>query len=560
MSLSTTHQTNNSNLSNMTTVNPEHDFSSDTDNQINSNPKTQYQQDPNTLENTSHTAANYPQNNSSDNVFADKLSFEDFPTQSQQIGRHHQQNQQQQQQQQIAEEPQNLMKTSQFHHRTRTKHYTVPITPIRDIFDKNSNNHPNQDTASLVNDLKAISLTPSNQPESNFNSIRDDLDSQFIQSLDASYCHKIQRDYPCQYVTPVNSTLKCSICHDIVCYPLVLDCGHNACLRCCDPNLQKNVSSNTLDHEPKRLGAYPGHATGPPPTFTQSALTLCPGSNLPNFKEGEVMDEYPPTNNFSKNAYARASLPRSNTQFRDNNIMQQISSGQALNLSQHSSNQRSYRLLQNSYSRSNYNSARRTGHELGSNSPSNSSENVKKSHHSRTSNNDLINKSSINSNTSGGRILGPNKVFCNLCQKTVTNTKIRSIALQTQVMNLIIKCKNKSCTETLKLCLRTQHEDKCQLEEVKCKNSTYCGVFLKNQLEEHYKVCQYVPCLFQEFGCQYTSTKADMEKHQENCPYLMNQQTVAYRARVFLQRCLTVYFLTKNSLIVTKTTHSIKKF
>ena len=398
----------------------------------------------------------------------------------------------------------------------------------------------------------------------------DNLDEKFIKSLDHNYCYSIQRNYPCNFVHEPSSTLKCSICFEIVCYPMVLICGHNACLSCCDQNFGTQIPPqgvgissdwyNNSGHEESpdnHSVSSPVYVSSrsqtegwtnnlnQPPTRTQSSITIFPPSRhldtinqnleytgiseISTFNSKNSNNDNTPRVNQNFSRFGRNSLPRHGP--RSNVPVVQQSRITPLPISSTNSTRRNTNTT--TPGTKNYNKR-----ESCSQSPSQSSEVQKLFAHTsaftskKSNSNQSVSQNSqinIRNNLNNSQNNQSSSVYCNICKKSVEMTKISALPAQTQVMNLLIKCKNRTCNATFKLGIRLRHEDKCQLEEIYCRNNpNICGVFLKKDLKNHLNSCQYYPCKFKSFGCTFSANLNAIKQHESTCQHFVAKQAAIY--------------------------------
>ena len=110
----------------------------------------------------------------------------------------------------------------------------------------------------LENCIENLSLkTSSHSPDTlfqveNHNSFFSKLSqsSVIIEKFTSADCQLLQRKLPCVFVdqeTIVNSSaLNCCLCQKIVCFPMILSCGHSACKECCSENEEKMMVQNLI--------------------------------------------------------------------------------------------------------------------------------------------------------------------------------------------------------------------------------------------------------------------------------------------------------------------------
>ena len=549
------------------------------------------------------------------------------------------------------------LKTSNYHNNDSQK-----FTTINQIESQNLTVHITSLSHEHLNSQKLNLDLVSNEPTTS-NKINNLTDSQhsyitrteeqsFISSLDPEHCFKLQRRRPCTFITPPNSTLKCGICQEIVCYPMVLECGHNACLYCINSNNRMGQSADQIGHHQNQnkinnnhpqltadnrnmnqilnrnhytevnqvlsntnnINFHLSNLGSVPPSHTQSAMII-PSLGLNNNNDqqtkmtplDEIHSQYKNNNhqnlnlNFFQlkelNRFGRASLPRANNfqnrnkQFanmrdknRDNAAIHHARIRGPISTDHGTTQNYNLNLQSSSHSIENILESHRTNLNL---SPTNNNQNYNNNNNNsinrRSSKNsannthrqDSSNKAQLqlnqaqditnnnNNKTSrhasdkfslSGTGSDPEQVFCNICQKITNSTKIPSSAIQCQVMNLIIKCRNKSCSVTVKLCLRLIHEDKCQLEEVSCPNDSDCGIFLKRDLRSHLEVCKFFCCKYREFGCEFKGDKGEVDEHQKNCQYLVTEQASIYWfgvvfVRTILEKYVKLYLCINNKKI-----------
>ncbi|XP_077983339.1 uncharacterized protein LOC144438177 [Glandiceps talaboti] len=76
------------------------------------------------------------------------------------------------------------------------------------------------------------------------------------------------------------------------------------------------------------------------------------------------------------------------------------------------------------------------------------------------------------------------------------------------------------CPEQILLGTRNEHESNCEYALVTCiHNSEQCGVFRRRDLEEHLKICTFIPCCYSDRGCEFVGNTESVDEHTTSCYY-----------------------------------------
>jgi hypothetical protein len=75
------------------------------------------------------------------------------------------------------------------------------------------------------------------------------------------------------------------------------------------------------------------------------------------------------------------------------------------------------------------------------------------------------------------------------------------------------------CPEKMKYCELNQHLLVCHFSLVECpEGGSLCGKLRKKELDRHLAGCTQYSCVNKSYGCIFTGTKADKDKHEMDCP------------------------------------------
>ena len=77
------------------------------------------------------------------------------------------------------------------------------------------------------------------------------------------------------------------------------------------------------------------------------------------------------------------------------------------------------------------------------------------------------------------------------------------------------------CTDKITFHERKVHEAQCPWSIVPCPNSEECGTLLARDVTEHLVECKHATCENVKYGCDYRGTSGEVEKHEEDCKFMV---------------------------------------
>ncbi|XP_033110153.1 E3 ubiquitin-protein ligase TRAF7-like [Anneissia japonica] len=82
------------------------------------------------------------------------------------------------------------------------------------------------------------------------------------------------------------------------------------------------------------------------------------------------------------------------------------------------------------------------------------------------------------------------------------------------------------CPVQLTIANIDEHELQCEYVKLGCPNNEpVCGTFRRNELDEHLRICPYVPCRYAANGCSFLGPSANLEKHETVCDFVEAQES-----------------------------------